>query len=854
MGKSVVSNIAFKSNLQYVKESVKRDSYFLASIHNPFALEQMKDLGIGTFTPIQEKEYRDASKHCAYAFEDDYPWGTIINAQGMPQVVCKCTKTNCPIFAKCRPDFEPSELRVADENAQFIDKISSVIKAMKTVPSKKHGNGEVVSSVLAGGAHKKNVGIPDESPVKVDDFGGKDSPKGGDSKPPTPGKADDPKPKIPPGPAKPKPKSLPSADMPRIKPVTGDNPQISFASFKTVEQAEIIGLDPTERTVVNAGPGTGKTWTLIEKIKYMLSEFDTSPEDILVLCFSRAAVEVIRNRLEIAAEHDELPLNWHEVDVRTFDSFATYLLSWAQENKPDILPDGFTLESANYDRRIEASIAAIQKFTDVLAEYKHVIVDEVQDLVGVRAELVLSLLETLPESCGFTILGDSCQSLYDYLDAKDSNTMSSTQFYKSVFQKYNTANFYSLDHNYRQGGEFGALTSGYRQSILTGGADMRAKEVKKLANSIETADIKLQHFSPQDAKAFTGKGTLGILTRSNGLALQISAWLRAEGVKHVLQKPYDSKNFAMWIANILLNTETDAIDQNEFKKLFGNYYPDRIQSADRYWNALISTQTDLTRRHFEIENLLRGLLGNARNPLLFEEPENNSADITISNIHRAKGREFDSVLVLNDLLEAITDENVDNVLEHKVCYVALTRPRKSIKKVELETQYIYSKNELHRCFKSGYSKFKEKNYLSHIEIGYDSDVDFRTYAENAKTQSSIKELEVGAGLKLKKCPEGTKSYVVYKIVPDEKEYITLGYTTAKFAKGLEEAMHRIFGHNYPIDYKYYANTFFGIYLDGLKTCVSSFGDGIPGAQKIGGMYIWYGMSISGFAQMEKDRY
>lgn len=819
MGKNIVSSIAFRSNLQLVNGDFRNDRNFLSSIHDPFALEWMKKLGYEAITPIQKKEFRDASLHCAYAFADDYPFGTIVNAKGIQQVVCRCTNVKCSLFTRCRPDFDPSELLVTEENVQFIEKTAEIFSEIKNAPQvsvdKTNGDSKAAASLFvpiegAEVAQTENsvteISHKEENDVKQEA--------------PTPVKVEK---------------------------------NISFASFEMVGQKEIIELDPTERTVVNAGPGTGKTWTLIEKIKYMLSDLDTAPENILVLCFSRAAVEVVRNRLEDAANRDELPLNWHEVDVRTFDSFATYLLAWAQENNPDILPLGFALEFANYDKRIQAAVAAIRKFTDVLADYEHVIVDEVQDLVGIRAELVLTLLKTLPASCGFTILGDSCQSLYDYLSVDDNHVMSSGQFYQSVFQEFNTANFYSLAQNYRQGDEFGALTADYRQSILIGDADSRTQEAAKLTALISKSDVNLKRFSLEKARMLTKKGTLGILTRTNGQALQISSWFRTEGVEHILQKPFGAQDLAPWIANVLLNTETDVIDWNEFEKLFGEYYPDRLSSADRYWNALISTQRDLSKRHFEIEELLRGLQQNAKNPLLFEEPRSNPADITISNIHRAKGREFDSVLVLEDVLDAMANAESDDILEHKVCYVALTRPRKSIEKVEFKPQYIYiSKDELRRCFRAG--GFGNRRYLSHFEIGDSSDIASRTYAESVDTQRNIKALNADERLKLKKCPEGTKSYVVYKVVPEENERIILGYTTAEFARNMERAIQRIYDNNRSIAYKYYPNTFRDIYFDGLTTCVSSSGEGISGAKKIGNMYIWYGLSISGFAQMEKDRY
>ena len=76
---------------------------------------------------------------------------------------------------------------------------------------------------------------------------------------------------------------------------------MAFASFIEVSQENVIKSDITEHTLINAGPGTGKTWTLIEKLIYMVEEKEIDPEGILVLCFSRAAV-VIEQRLQAAAD------------------------------------------------------------------------------------------------------------------------------------------------------------------------------------------------------------------------------------------------------------------------------------------------------------------------------------------------------------------------------------------------------------------------------------------------------------------------------------------------------------------------------------------------------------------------
>lgn len=815
MNNNITSTVAFRSNLQPVVGSYESDRRFLSAIHDPFALEVMKKRGFNTVTPIQNREYQSASLHCAYAFPDDYPFGTVIDENGKERVVCKCTNINCGYFSSCRPDFDPAELVVSENNVYFVERIKEILtsSAKKSEKNAQDGDSKAAAAALSGATkEKEDVDVSDITVV----------------------------PEIP--------------AIPDTSKQTAEKPvEVNFESFIEVQQEDIIMLDPTERTVVNAGPGTGKTWTLIEKIKYMLTEMGTEPENILVLCFSRAAVEVVRTRLEVSAEKDELPLNWHEIEVRTFDSFATYLLAWLQENKPDVLPDKYSLEFESYDQRIKTAISAIRKFEDILAGYEHVIIDEVQDLVGVRAELVLELLRTLPDTCGFTILGDSCQALYDYLSANDSSVMDSAKFYNAVFAKYVDANYYALTHNYRQGDSFGAYTVSYRESILTGTADERTKEAAALNNNLPMSSVNLKKFSVADAIKFRKNGTLGVLTRTNGQALQISSWLRSAGVEHLLQKPSNSNELGSWIVRILTSAETDVISEDEFNTLFSAAYPEKGNIAIRYWNALVSTQRDQTKRHYEIEDLLRGLMQNARNPLLFEEPTDKQYEITVSNIHRAKGREFDTVLVLEDVLEAMADEETDDLLEHKVCYVALTRPKKLIEKVELKTQYIYiSKDEIRRCFKAG--GFANKKYLSHFEVGDNSDINNRSSAESDALQTYLQNIPADTRLKLLKCPENTAKYVVYRIVPEDDERTVLGYTTPFFARCMERAIQRIYKNDHSIAYKYFPNIFGEIYFDGLTTCISASGDGLAGARSYGGMNIWYGFKISGFAQIEKDRY
>ena len=93
----------------------------------------------------------------------------------------------------------------------------------------------------------------------------------------------------------------------------------------------------------------------------MINEEQAKAENILVLCFSHSAVEVVRNRLSDAAETGRIGYEWQNVDVRTFDSFSTYMLAWVQENHQDLLPKHFLLEAYDYDQRIKVATSIFKK-------------------------------------------------------------------------------------------------------------------------------------------------------------------------------------------------------------------------------------------------------------------------------------------------------------------------------------------------------------------------------------------------------------------------------------------------------------------------------------------------------------
>lgn len=80
---------------------------------------------------------------------------------------------------------------------------------------------------------------------------------------------------------------------------------------------------------VIAGAGTGKTTTIIGKVKYLVSTRKYLPEEILVLSYTRAAATEMKQRLRQNVSAD--------IYVSTFHHFGYYVVSTVEKHRPTVV-------------------------------------------------------------------------------------------------------------------------------------------------------------------------------------------------------------------------------------------------------------------------------------------------------------------------------------------------------------------------------------------------------------------------------------------------------------------------------------------------------------------------------------
>ncbi|MET8097046.1 UvrD-helicase domain-containing protein [Streptomyces sp. NPDC005236] len=442
----------------------------------------------------------------------------------------------------------------------------------------------------------------------------------------------------------------------------------------TDEQLAVVEQPWDARVLVTAGAGAGKTHTLVRRLDALCGNED--PEEaleaaeILVLTFSRAAARELRERI---SRHGERA---RRVRARTFDSWAYEVLLRAH-------PDG-EWGSIGFDERIAAATRAIETGAMEVGDAvppAHVVIDEVQDLLGGRRELVETLLDRYQDRCGFTVVGDAAQSVYGFqisdLDERSDETgrffdWLRCSYLDDLVELRLTRNFRATTVEARA-----ALAHGPRLQELAGTdeAGTLYDELRDLlldpANS--TGDLE-DEFTLGGLRDLSD--TCAVLTRDNRQALVVSGLLHTHGVEHRLRRPLEERPVPYWVAELLRRTDATGLTEDRFRALLSEIPLPHEPNADALWTVLRRVARGSGRGVLDLDKLRRSVV-DGRFPDEAADPE--TARIVVSTVHRAKGLEFDRVIVLAPPtvaeLHKRHKEDLDLPSEARALYVAMTRAR-----------------------------------------------------------------------------------------------------------------------------------------------------------------------------------
>jgi len=597
----------------------------------------------------------------------------------------------------------------------------------------------------------------------------------------------------------------------------------------------VINALPTDKMLVTAGPGTGKTYTLLKRIEHLVLEHGVDINNMVILSFSRAAISEIRQRNAKMLDLNEYGYHiLQDVDIRTFDSFATYLLK-------EVVPE-LDLTGKDYDTRIGLAIDCIKKHPEIFNFTEHIIVDEIQDLVGVRARLVQTILQHT--NCGFTFLGDPCQAIYEYQVAKLPNELGSLAFLNWLEETYgNNMVKHSFDHNFRQAPSLARVGHQVRKRLLeeseTNQANglIQAMKTFKHLGGVQTIASQLE-FQSEKKYAF--------LCRDNGKVLKVSQLLRDQNIKHLVQRPSTQKMLDRKLGEILGGFNRRFLEQDELKTMChdAGYFDD--QDINVLWMTLKriekghGSRIDMEQFRNELGKGLADYTGLESRPL---------TNVVVSSIHRAKGREYDEVILLdNDFVDR--NRWLDISDEVRTYYVAMTRPKEILWLASLDQGYQRKVRE--RWVYSKLSR-KHKPFVAQLEMGLEKDIDVLSFVDLNMHGSEekvlknqryiIERVKSGDPVILVKSRESDLGFVRYNIIHDGN-YI--GSMSRTFSDDLFQALKEVQGVYSRENLDYYPAEINEVYVDDVCSHIAA-------DQNIDGVFgksaIWNGVLVTGLGHL-----
>ncbi|MFJ3297189.1 UvrD-helicase domain-containing protein [Streptomyces bacillaris] len=447
-----------------------------------------------------------------------------------------------------------------------------------------------------------------------------------------------------------------------------DSPPLSEEQRAVVEQPWYA------RLLVTAGAGAGKTHTLVRRLDALMSDEEDALEagEILVLSFSRAAVRELRERIALHARKAR------RVRVQTFDSWAYSVLLGDQPHRD--------WGALRFDERIRETTEAILRGAVEESEQgppAHVVIDEVQDLVGDRRDMVETLLDRFQENCGFTVVGDGAQAIFGFqVSDQDARAAETNYFFDwlrasypdDLIELHLTTNFRARTEEARTalplGTELKGVPSEPAESDAAG--EKLHRRLTDLLRSCPDFGPLDDPFTVESFRAYPG--TCAILCRDNRQALVLSEALFSLGVEHRVQRALQDRPVPAWVTSVLRDTGATTLTEERFRELLPTGPTAPVGDRARIWRSLRGAAR--APRGLMDVAAVRRLVAEGRFPddLAAVEP----ARLVVSTVHRAKGLEFDRVIVVEPVTTAELRKqhtHVDPAAEARSLYVAMTRAR-----------------------------------------------------------------------------------------------------------------------------------------------------------------------------------
>lgn len=450
---------------------------------------------------------------------------------------------------------------------------------------------------------------------------------------------------------------------------------VAKAAIDFDRQQEIITAPADAKLLVLAPPGTGKTWVIIERL-LVLATNSRNPGTIRMLAFTKAAAhemsERYRRRIVDMKDAPNFP------SFGTLDSFCGDVIQMLK------LDTGKDLAADSHDESIAmlVGIAEGRMGSDLRRRFEnlipnlvsHLIVDEIQDIVHVRARLILQLARIIGmQENGMMMAGDLRQAIYNTSDTWNNRVGVQPELRMDAFAfavalaglpdmwriELTKTWRYKTDAMRR-------FIGGLQATMDTAGAwPGQRPDVTSMRGYVASGLDVVDHPSMLDPN-----GRIAVLARDNTAVQRITTRLIGSmGCRMRIRAISDMEGngYPGWLGRVIARSHV--LDQESFIDAHLRCVQDDQALAEQRWRML----ANITGSDTPSITRLVGVLHTHRDMSTDMRESARPGEVVVSTIHKAKGLEFEQVVVFEpDRIQLGKDD------EARLLYVALTRGTTSI--------------------------------------------------------------------------------------------------------------------------------------------------------------------------------
>jgi ATP-dependent DNA helicase RecQ len=433
-------------------------------------------------------------------------------------------------------------------------------------------------------------------------------------------------------------------------------------------QKRIVTDDSSRALLVLAGPGSGKTHTIVRRVGYLISARGVPPEKILILAYNCGAAAEIRKRLFQLLGNQGIA-----VDALTFHALARKLTGLTSSDAPRNVD--------SYNWLLEQ---AIEHIRENHPSYQYILVDEYQDVDILKYGIITNLAsfdhndEDESQKSFLVAVGDDDQTLYEFNGAK-------IEFIRRFQEDYKIPNnsIIYLLKNYRSRPTLIDFTNNFIERAIT--PEHRLKNSKHRVKSFSVEEsgqiIWGQYSHLYDAAYWIGNQITDLQHQDiplEEIAVFAHQWKHLNYLQHVLRER--GIDYQLYNNNDKLRPINSRIGQ-AIKEILWQKPEQRIVSPQIYLEELRQTlgYSDQDIAWLPLLQAVQNCSNVTQEEiayLLDEVRPLRPNGVILSTFHSAKGSEFRKVFILEEG-DNFGQKNTLKTSARKL-YVGFTRTKENL--------------------------------------------------------------------------------------------------------------------------------------------------------------------------------